>query len=42
LNFCEGIDFENVKPSQTIYEGLDAIKDPMEQALRAAIRRNRQ
>lgn len=42
LNFWEGIDFENVKPSQTIYEGLDAIKDPMEQALRAAIRRNRQ
>ena len=42
LNFWESINFENVKPSQTIYEGLDAIKDPMEQALRAAIRRNRQ
>ena len=42
LNFWESINFENVKPSQTIYEGLDAIKDPMEQALRMAIRRNRQ
>jgi hypothetical protein len=40
--FWSKIDFENIKPSKSIYEGLENIQDEREKAIRAQFRRFRQ
>lgn len=40
--FWSKIDFENIKPSQSIYEGLDKVQDERERNIRAQFRRFRQ
>ena len=37
--FWEGINFDEVKPAQTIYEGLDSIQDEREKSIRMSLRR---
>lgn len=39
--FWNSIDFENVKPVQSIYEGLEAIEDERERAIRMKLRSGR-
>ena len=39
--FWEGINFEQVKPSNNIYEGLEAIENERERMIRAKIRAGR-
>lgn len=39
--FWNSIDFENVKPVQNIYEGLEAIEDERERAIRIKLRSGR-
>ena len=39
--FWNSIDFENVKPVQNIYEGLEAIEDERERAIRMKLRSGR-
>jgi hypothetical protein len=39
--FWNAIDFNEVKPVQNIYEGLDTIQDERERAIRARIRQGR-
>lgn len=39
--FWESIDFDNIKPAKSVYEGLDGIEDERERAIRAAFRRHR-
>jgi hypothetical protein len=39
--FWKSIDFENIKPSKSIYEGLNNITNERERNIRASFRRNR-
>lgn len=39
--FWESINFEDTKPIENVYEGLDSIEDARERAIRAGFRRNR-
>jgi hypothetical protein len=39
--FWKNIDFENIKPSKSIYEGLNNITNERERNIRASFRRNR-
>jgi hypothetical protein len=39
--FWKNIDFENIKPSKSIYEGLNDITNERERNIRASFRRNR-
>ena len=39
--FWESINFEDTKPIENMYEGLDTIEDARERAIRAGFRRNR-
>jgi hypothetical protein len=39
--FWESIDFNTIKPTTNIYEGLEAVQDERERAIRARFRQNR-
>ena len=36
--FWSNVEFEEVKPIQNVYEGLEAVEDEKERAIRASIR----